>query len=208
MVPIIDANDEPVPPVIQFGNNFHVGESSSTGALLAGNSWVHAPSLMGCNLGSVHRGMRTLDKQMFNRYKTEIRMAKKFKECDLYMNRNEYDITALDAAVRENSSDYSKMMKFVEGLSKKFNKHKEQCRRANHLSRWEAWVRERIPEGLRFQEEPSEPPIHPNFAPRTDDLDAMVRDAAIATRDDDGDDTTAPTDTQRSEPRGSLRDPQ
>ncbi|GJT37662.1 hypothetical protein Tco_0937527 [Tanacetum coccineum] len=46
VVPIVDANDVPVPPIIQFGDNFHVGESSSTGALLAGNSWVYAPGPM------------------------------------------------------------------------------------------------------------------------------------------------------------------
>ncbi|GKC67887.1 putative reverse transcriptase domain-containing protein [Tanacetum coccineum] len=145
---------------------------------------------------------------MFDRYNTEIRMAKKFKEGDLRMNRHEYDITALDAAVREKTSDYSKMMKFVEGLSKQFNKLKEQCSRAERLSRLEAWVRKRIPKGLRFQEEPFEPPIHPTFAPRSDNPYVMVRDATIAARDDDGDDTTAPTDSQPSEPRGSPRDPQ
>nr|GEW86945.1 hypothetical protein [Tanacetum cinerariifolium] len=35
VVPIVDTNNESVPPVIQFGGNFHVGESSSTGAILA-----------------------------------------------------------------------------------------------------------------------------------------------------------------------------
>ncbi|GJX84254.1 hypothetical protein Tco_0335028 [Tanacetum coccineum] len=169
---------------------------------------VHAPGPMRCNLESVHRGVKRLDRQMFDMYNTEIIMVKKFKEDDIHMNRHEYDITALHAAVRKNSSDYSKMMKFVEGLSKQFNEFKEQSRRAERLSRWEAWVRERIPEGLRFQEEPSKPPIHPAFAPRSDDPYVMVRDAAIAAQDDDGDDTTAPTDSQSSKPRGSPRDPQ
>ncbi|GJW83920.1 hypothetical protein Tco_0157065 [Tanacetum coccineum] len=174
VVPIADANDELVPPVIQFGGNYHVGESSSTGTLLTGNGWVHAPGLMGCNLESVHRGVTRLDRQMFDMYKTEKRMAKKFKENEFRMNRHEYDITALDTVVRENRSDHSKMMKFVEGLSRQFN---EQSRRAERLSRWEAWVRGRIPEELRFQEEP---PIYPASAPRADDAYAMVRDAAIA----------------------------
>ncbi|GKG49253.1 hypothetical protein Tco_0515705, partial [Tanacetum coccineum] len=57
VVPIADVNDEPVPPVIQFGHNFHVGESSSTGTLLEGNSRVHAPGLMGCNLKSILQGV-------------------------------------------------------------------------------------------------------------------------------------------------------
>nr|GEV16475.1 reverse transcriptase domain-containing protein [Tanacetum cinerariifolium] len=189
-----------------FDDNFHVRESSSTGAILAGNDWIHTPGLMGCNLESVHRGVKRLDRQMFNRYSTKIRMAKKFKADDLRINRHEYDITALDATVRENRSDYFKIMKFVEGLSKQFNELKEQCCRVKRLIRWEACVRKRIPEGLRFQKEPSEPPIHPAFAPRSDDPYVMARDAAITARDNDGDDTTAPTDSQPCKLRGSLRD--
>ncbi|GKC46705.1 hypothetical protein Tco_1064427 [Tanacetum coccineum] len=34
VVPVIDANNEPIPLVIQFGCNFHVGESSSNGLFL------------------------------------------------------------------------------------------------------------------------------------------------------------------------------
>nr|GEV63923.1 reverse transcriptase domain-containing protein [Tanacetum cinerariifolium] len=90
-------------------------------------------------------------------------MAKKFKEDDLRMNRHEFNITAFNAKVKENSFYYSKMMKFVEGIK-----------------------------------EPFEPPIHPAFAPRSDKPYAMVRDAAIVARDDDGDDTTAPSDLQPS----------
>ncbi|GJV50984.1 hypothetical protein Tco_1446725 [Tanacetum coccineum] len=101
VVPTADANDEPVPLVIQFGGNYHVKESSSTGTLHAGNSWVHAPGPMGCNLESVHRGVTRLDRQMFDRYKTEKRMAKKFKEDEFRMNRHKYDTTTLDKVVRE-----------------------------------------------------------------------------------------------------------
>nr|GEU99579.1 ribonuclease H-like domain-containing protein [Tanacetum cinerariifolium] len=125
-------------------------------------------------------------------YKTEKRMAKKFKEDGFHMNSHKYDITALDTVVRENRSDHSKMKKFVEGLSRQFNEFKEQSHRAERLSRWEAWVRERIPTGLRFQEEP---PIHPTSVPRANDPYAMVGDSAIATREDDDDDTTTPRDS-------------
>ncbi|GKB52016.1 hypothetical protein Tco_0902769 [Tanacetum coccineum] len=38
VVLIVDVDNEPIPPVIQFVHNFHVGESSSAGALLKGNS--------------------------------------------------------------------------------------------------------------------------------------------------------------------------
>nr|GEW11043.1 hypothetical protein [Tanacetum cinerariifolium] len=139
----------------EFGGNFHAREISSTETLLVGNNRVYAPGLMGCNLESVHRGMTRLDRQMFDMYKTEIRMSKKFKEGDFRMNRHEYDITALDAAVRENSSDYSKMTKFVEAPSRQFNEFKEQGRRAERLSRMSAaaiqkLVSNKVAEALAF----------------------------------------------------------
>ncbi|GJT37984.1 hypothetical protein Tco_0937849 [Tanacetum coccineum] len=165
---------------------------SSAGTLLEGNSWVHAPGPMPYDLKSVHRGVTRLDKQMFDRYKTEKKMAKKFKEDEFRMNRHEYDITALDTAVRKNSSDHSEMKKFVLGLSRQINELKEQNHRAERLSHSEAWVRGIIPAQLRFQEEP---PIYYVSAPRVDDPYDMVRDAAMAACEDDDDDTTAPRDS-------------
>nr|GEV47015.1 hypothetical protein [Tanacetum cinerariifolium] len=186
VVPIADADDEPIPPVIQFGGNYHVGENSFTGTLLAGNGWVNAPGPMGCNLESVYKGVTRLSRQMFDRYKTEKRMAKKFREDEFRMNGHEYAITALDTTVRENRSDYSKMMKVVEDLSRQFSDFKEQNHRAKRLSLWEAWVRRRIPRDLQFQEEP---PIHPTSVPCMDDPYVMVRHVTMAAREDEDDDT-------------------
>nr|GEV43386.1 putative reverse transcriptase domain-containing protein [Tanacetum cinerariifolium] len=193
VVPIADVNDEPVPPVIQFGNNNHVGESSSTGTLLAGNDWVNPPGLMGCNLDSIHRGVTRLDRQIFDRYKTKKIMAKKFKNNEFRINGIEYDITALDAVVRVNRSDHSKIKKFVKGLSRQFNEFKEKMRRAERLSHWEAWVRRRIRGDFQIQKES---PIHPTSAPRADEPYFMVRDAAMVAREDSDEDTTAPRDSQ------------
>nr|GFB88415.1 hypothetical protein [Tanacetum cinerariifolium] len=64
MVQIADADDVPIPPVIQFGSNFHVGESSASRDLLAGNSEVCAPGSMCYDLKSVYRGVKRLSKQM------------------------------------------------------------------------------------------------------------------------------------------------
>nr|GEZ63530.1 hypothetical protein [Tanacetum cinerariifolium] len=71
VVQIADADDVPIPPVIQFGSNFHVGESSATRDLLAGNSEVYTPGPMCCDLKSVHRGVMKLSKQMHDRYRME-----------------------------------------------------------------------------------------------------------------------------------------
>ncbi|GJU16811.1 hypothetical protein Tco_1144777 [Tanacetum coccineum] len=183
---------EPPPPVFQFGHNFHVGENSSTRALLDGNSVVFAPGPKPSDLMTIHSRTTKLEKQMFERYKTEIKIKEKFKEDDLRMNRHELDVT----------TKYSKMKRLVEGLSKQINELKLQCSRAERLSQWEAWVRPCIPERLRFQEEPPTPSA---FAPRADDPYVMARDAAMAAQEDDDDDAAA-KDPQPSESRGSPRD--
>nr|GEU44521.1 putative reverse transcriptase domain-containing protein [Tanacetum cinerariifolium] len=165
VVQIADADDVPIPHVIKFRSNFHVGESSTTRDLLAGNSEVYAPGLMCYDLKSVHRGVKRLSKQMHDMYRTEKKMAKKLRQDELHMNGQE----------------------------------------AEELSHWEAWVRGRIPNNLRFQEEPS---IYTAPVLRVDDPYVMVRDAAMDTRGDEDDDTDAPWDTQPSQPRGSPRDSQ
>nr|GEU86176.1 putative reverse transcriptase domain-containing protein [Tanacetum cinerariifolium] len=111
VVQIADADDVPIPPVIQFGSNFH----------------------------SVHRGVKRLSKQMHDRYKTKKKMAKKLRQDELRINGQEFDITALDSAVRENRSKNSKMMKLITGHSREFTELKNQNRRAEELCRLEAW---------------------------------------------------------------------
>nr|GEZ41477.1 putative reverse transcriptase domain-containing protein [Tanacetum cinerariifolium] len=83
---------------------------------------------------SVHKGVKRLSKQMHDRYMTEKKMAKKSKQDELRTNGQEFDITALDSAVRENRSDNSKMMKMIEGLSREFTELKIQNRKTEELS--------------------------------------------------------------------------
>nr|GEW02454.1 hypothetical protein [Tanacetum cinerariifolium] len=94
---IANVDDVPIPPVIQFGSNFHVGESSDTRDLLEGNSEVCAPGLMCCDLKSVHRGVKRLSKQMHDRYRTEKKMEKILRQEELRKNGQAFDITALDS---------------------------------------------------------------------------------------------------------------
>nr|GFA29751.1 hypothetical protein [Tanacetum cinerariifolium] len=97
------------------------------------------------------------------------------------------------------------MMKMITCLSRKFTELKNQNRKAEELSHWEAWVRGRIPNNLRFQEEPS---IYTSYVLRADDPYVMVIDAAMDTQGDEDVNTDAPWDTQPFEPRGSPRDSQ
>nr|GEW27433.1 hypothetical protein [Tanacetum cinerariifolium] len=180
-------------------------ESSALRDLLEGNGKVCAPSPMPCDLRSVHRGVKRLSNQMHDRYKMEKRMAKILRQKELRRNGQVFDITALDLTVRANGSESSKMMRLITDLSSEFSELKSQNCRAKKLSRWEAWVRGRIPNSLRFHEEPS---IHIAPMPRADDPYVMVRDAARGTREDEDVDIVALRETQPPESRGSPRDSQ
>nr|GEY63958.1 hypothetical protein [Tanacetum cinerariifolium] len=151
VVQITDVENIPIPHVVQFGN-FYVGESSALRDLLEGNDEMH------------------------DRYKTEKRMARVLRQEELRRNGQAFDIIALDSAVRANTSEISKMMRLITDLSREFSVLKFQNRRVEELSRWEAWVRGRIPNSLRFQEEPS---IHITPVPRADDPYVMVIDSNL-----------------------------
>nr|GFC01765.1 hypothetical protein [Tanacetum cinerariifolium] len=53
---------------------------------------------------------------LYGRFRTEMKMAKKLRQDELCMNGQEFDITTLDSAVRENRFENSKMMKLITSL--------------------------------------------------------------------------------------------
>nr|GEW76334.1 putative zinc finger, CCHC-type, retrotransposon Gag domain protein [Tanacetum cinerariifolium] len=116
--------------------------------------------------------------------------------CDLWSVHRGVKSLTLDSSMRANTSESSKMMRLITDLSREFSELKCQNRRAEELSHWEAWVRGRIHNSLRFQEEPS---IRISPVPRADDPYVMVRDAARGNREDEDVDTVAPWDTQPPE---------
>nr|GEZ30551.1 hypothetical protein [Tanacetum cinerariifolium] len=97
VVQIVDVDNIPIPPVIQFGN-FHVGESSALRDLLEGNSEVCVPGSMPYDLRSMHKGVKRLSKQMHDRYKRDKRMAKILRQEELRRNGQAFNSTALDLA--------------------------------------------------------------------------------------------------------------
>nr|GEW65730.1 putative zinc finger, CCHC-type, retrotransposon Gag domain protein [Tanacetum cinerariifolium] len=108
---------------------------------------------------SVYRGVKRLSKQMHDKYITEKKMEKKLRQDELRMNGQEFDITALDLAVRENRSENSKMMKLITGLSREFTELKNQNRRDEELSHaaMDARGDEDVDTGAPLDIQPSEP---------------------------------------------------
>nr|GEX75085.1 putative reverse transcriptase domain-containing protein [Tanacetum cinerariifolium] len=165
VIQIADADDVPIPPIIQFGGSFHIGESSTMRDLLEGNSEVFTLGPMCCDLKSVHKGVKRLSKQMHDMYKTEKKMAGKLRQDELRMKGQEFDIIALDSIVRENRFENSKMMKMIEGLSREFTDLKIQNCRAKELSRWEAWDED---------DDPNAPRDTQPFKPRRSPCDSQI----------------------------------
>nr|GEY56326.1 hypothetical protein [Tanacetum cinerariifolium] len=93
--------------------------------------------------------------------------------CD--MNGQEFDITALDSAVRENRSENSKMMRLITDLSRKFTEPKNQNRRVEELSCWEA----------RNHASKKRSQTNPQPTLTQEDVDQLVRDGIkVAIRDE------------------------
>nr|GEW86947.1 hypothetical protein [Tanacetum cinerariifolium] len=147
VVPVTSSTLRPLPPIRQFS---------------------------GCNMKTLHYKVKTLDRQMFDRYNNEFRMVKKFDQNDKRMNGFDYELLALEATAREQGSDHLEMRQLVKGLS-----------------------REQLPEDMRFREVHHGPPTGSTPMPHSDDPYAIVKDAATSTARDNGDDPAVPNDPSR-----------
>nr|GEX42936.1 G-type lectin S-receptor-like serine/threonine-protein kinase At4g03230 [Tanacetum cinerariifolium] len=162
VVQIVDVDNIPIPPVVQF-RNFYVGESSASRDLLEGNDEVCVPGPMPCDLRSVHRGVKRLSKQVHDRYKTEKRIARVLRQEELRRNGQVFDITALDSAVRANTFESSKMMRLITDLSREFSELKCQNRKAE----------ETMPPKRRSQ-------TNPQLTLTQEDIDQLVQNGIAA----------------------------
>ncbi|GJV87000.1 hypothetical protein Tco_1530938 [Tanacetum coccineum] len=87
----------------------------------------HGP--LGCNMEILRSKVKTLDKQMYDRYTTESKMLKRSNQSDLRMNGFDYDISVMDSALREHILNHSKMVQLVKDLSKQF----QECRKEEDI---------------------------------------------------------------------------
>ncbi|GJT75718.1 putative reverse transcriptase domain-containing protein [Tanacetum coccineum] len=185
--PVTSYTLRPIPPIHQFTGSFYVGEGSSARALLADNGRVYAPGPMGCNMKTLHSKVKTLDKQMSDRYNNEFRWA----------------------TVREQGSDHSEMVQIVEGLSRQFkefkesNAYREIKTLREELRATQNRAEEQLPEGMRFREVHHGPSTGSTPVPHSDEPYAIVKDVVTSVARDDGDDPAVPSDPHSSQPRGS-----
>ncbi|GJW73702.1 hypothetical protein Tco_0133072, partial [Tanacetum coccineum] len=185
VIPVFDAENRPVPPIIHFSSTYEMGESSFAREILKDIAEV------------------------------DERIVKKIDRSDLHIWMVSRDAMSLDSAVRECQADVSKVISMMESISLEFDRVCKESRRALELVEWEAGVREQYLPKFRLRGGFVETSTRSFLGPFPDDPYLQARNAAMADEDiedddvedeDDMDDDAAdPSDPQSFEPRGSPR---
>nr|GEV22837.1 hypothetical protein [Tanacetum cinerariifolium] len=146
-------------------------EGSTAKTVSADNCRFSRPGSLGCNMKTLRSKVKTLDKQIYDRYTIESKMVKRINQSDLHMNAFDYDLSTMDSALTEHILNHSKMFR----------------------------VRDHLPHQMHYQEIPYDPAIDPALMIRLDNPYVTTRYAATTSARDDGDDAAAPRDPQPDE---------
>ncbi|GKA67100.1 hypothetical protein Tco_0766908 [Tanacetum coccineum] len=101
VIPVFDAENRPVPPVIHFSSTYELGESSSIREILKDIGEVHPLSPVPPTIGTAMRRIRKLNKQMLELAEVDKRIVKKIDRSDLRTRMVGRDAMSLDGVVKE-----------------------------------------------------------------------------------------------------------
>nr|GEX41607.1 hypothetical protein [Tanacetum cinerariifolium] len=211
-------------------------EGSSATVFNPALSKVYPPGPMINDPGALYAWVKTLTKQIWDRFRVESSSFKRLKKNDMRMDSFDDDLTALDSALREQIQEMKKL-RAVEEKAK--YKHMEAEYYKNHFAcasryyddmrGWEYRVRNQLPLKRRYQEKPYDSSTNTTSRPRRDDPFVMVRDNVVRVnaasdrggegvnttsvvkdageeKGDKGDDAVAAKDSRPSESHGFPRD--
>ncbi|GKA12156.1 hypothetical protein Tco_0691702 [Tanacetum coccineum] len=186
VIPVFDAENRPLPPVIHFSSTYELGKSSSAQEILKDIDEVYLLGLVPPTIGTDMSRIRKLNEQIRERAEVDERIVKKIDKSDLHIR----NAMSLDGAIRECQDDVSKVISMMESMGLEFDRVRKESRRALELVEWEARVREQY--------------LPKNAAMANDD----VEDDDVKDDDDMDDDAANLSDPQSSKPHGSPRDSQ
>ncbi|GKE02451.1 hypothetical protein Tco_1390434 [Tanacetum coccineum] len=101
VIPVFDAENRPVPPIIHFSRTYELGESSSAREILKDISEVYPFGLVPSTIGTAMRRIRKLNEQMRKRAEVDERIMKKIDKSNLRIRMVGCDAMSLDDDVRE-----------------------------------------------------------------------------------------------------------
>ncbi|GJW29705.1 hypothetical protein Tco_0046580 [Tanacetum coccineum] len=213
VIPVFDAKNRLVPPVIHFSQTYERGESLSAREILKDIGKVSPLGPVPPTIGTAMSRIRRLNEQIRERAEVDERIVKKINKNDLRIWMVGRDAMNLDGAVREYQADVSKVISMMESMSLEFDRVRKESHRALELVEWKAGVREQYLPKLRIGGGFVETSTRSFLGPFPDDPYVQARNASMADDDveddDDMDDDAADlSDPQSSEPRRSPRDSQ
>nr|GEW88362.1 hypothetical protein [Tanacetum cinerariifolium] len=147
---------------------------------------VYPPGPMINDMGALYAKVKTLTKQMWDRFRVESSLFKRLEKNDMRMDSLDDDLTALDYALREQIQEIKKLRAVEEKAEYKFmeaeyyKKHFTRVLRYYaDLRGWEYRVRNHLHLKTRYQERPYDPSTNTTSRPRRDDPYVMVRDNVV-----------------------------
>ncbi|GJW07389.1 putative reverse transcriptase domain-containing protein [Tanacetum coccineum] len=154
---------QPIPPIRQFSGTFYVGEGSFAAVFNPALCKVYPLGPMVNDLNALYSKVKTLTKQMWDRFRVESSSSRRLERNDMKMDNFDDDLTALDSTFREQMQE---MKKLVAGLNEQFYG-------------WEYRLRDQLPLKRRYRETPYDPSTNPASHPQRIDPYVMVRDNAV-----------------------------
>ncbi|GJX55573.1 retrovirus-related pol polyprotein from transposon TNT 1-94 [Tanacetum coccineum] len=122
VIPVFDAKNRPVPPVIHFSSTYERGESSFAREILKDIGKVSPLGPVPPTIGIVMSRIRKLNEQMRERAEVDERIVKKIDKNDLRIWMVGRDAMKLDGVVRKCQADVSKVISMMESMSLEFDR--------------------------------------------------------------------------------------
>ncbi|GKC51838.1 hypothetical protein Tco_1074583 [Tanacetum coccineum] len=98
-----------IPPIRQFAGTFYVGEGSSATVFNPALCKVYPPRPMVNDPNTLYSRVKTLTKQMWDRFRVESSSFERGRRNDMRMDSFDDDLTALDSTFREQMQEMEKL---------------------------------------------------------------------------------------------------
>nr|GEW44023.1 uncharacterized mitochondrial protein AtMg00810-like [Tanacetum cinerariifolium] len=122
LIPVFDAENRPVPPVIYFSSTYQRGESSSAREILKDIGEVYLFGYVPLTIGTAMKHIRRLNEQMRKRAEVDEMIVKKIDRSDLRIRMVGRDAISLDGTVRECQANVSKVISIMKSMSLEFDR--------------------------------------------------------------------------------------
>ncbi|GKC07402.1 putative reverse transcriptase domain-containing protein [Tanacetum coccineum] len=182
--PVSQSTLQPILPIRQFTSTFYVGEGSLTTVFNHALCKFYPPRPMVNDTNTLYSRVKTLTKQMWDRFRFESSSFERLRRNDMRMDSFDDDLTALDSTLKEQIQEMKKLMaelneQFQQIQERDLKAKNEMLRIRLRAAKERAELRNQLPLRRQYRETPYDPSANTTSRPRHDDPYVMVRDNAV-----------------------------